>query len=204
MQYQYTVHQKDKVYDGFFKFNRYDVSFERFGGGFIEHVSRECGRKGDVVAVLAFDPVREVFLMVEQFRIGMVVRNQHPWTQEIVAGFMDKPGESPIQTAERELQEETGCQAKAMHHLFSFHPSPGGSASRVHLFIAEVDSSEVTEITGITEEGEDIFVHRVPLADIRERLRKGELDSATTLVAYQQFFLDNWQQQLQSANLSTS
>lgn len=197
MQYQYTVHNKDKVYDGFFKFNRYVVSFEKFGGGFIEHVVRECGRKGDVVAVLPYDPVREEFIMVEQFRIGMVVRNQHPWTTEIVAGFMDVPGESPIQTAERELTEETGCHAKALHHLLSFHPSPGGSASRNHLFIAVVDSSEVTEITGLTEEGEDIFVHRVPLAEIKQRLTDGEIDSATSLIAFQQFFLNDWQKKLQ-------
>lgn len=199
MQYQYTIHHKEKVYDGFFKFNRYLVSFEKFNGGFIDNAIRECGRKADVVAVLPYDPLRNEFLLVEQFRIGMAARNLHPWTAEIVAGFMDIPGESPKQTAQRELLEETGCQAKTLHHLMSFYPSPGGSASRNHLFIATIDSNQAKAVTGLTEEGEDIRVHRIGVKQIKAQIDKGEINSATSLIAFQQFFLNQWQTRLQAS-----
>ncbi|PID62992.1 MAG: ADP-ribose pyrophosphatase [Gammaproteobacteria bacterium] len=196
MQYQYTIHQQEKAYRGFFKFDRYSVSFDKFSGGQIEQVMRECGKKGDIVAVLPYDPVRDEVLLVEQFRIGMVVRNQHPWTQEIVAGFMDVAGEDAPTTAKRELFEETGCHAKALHALLSYYPSPGGSASQVHIFVAEVDASEAAQHTGLEEEGEDICVHRVPLADIRQKIAEGGItnavDNATAIIAVQEFLRADW------------
>ncbi|PID65940.1 MAG: ADP-ribose pyrophosphatase [Gammaproteobacteria bacterium] len=198
MKYRYTIHQEEKAYRGFFKFNRYHVSFEKFAGGFIENVTRECAKKGDIVSVLPYDPTRQTFLMVEQFRIGMVVRQEHPWTLEVVAGFMDVAGETPEQTAKRELAEETGCQAIALYPLIRYYPSPGGSATQNHVFVATVDSSQALEHTGIIEEGEDIRVHKVHLSTMTEKLRKGEINNSTAIIALQQFFMKNQAQELQN------
>lgn len=192
MKYQYTIHNKVVACDGFFKFDRYTVSFERFDGSMMENIDRECGKKGDIVAVLPYDPIRQEVLLVEQFRIGMVVRGVHPWTLEIVAGFMDIPGEDEITTAKRELYEETGCRARAVYPLIDYYPSPGGSAARVHIFIAEVDASEALPHTGIVEEGEDICVHRIPLAALKEKVTKNEIDNSIAIIAFQQFFGDDW------------
>lgn len=191
MKYQYTLHKEATAYNGFFKFNQHHVSFEKFGGGFIDNVVRECGHKGDIVGVLPYDPVRQIFLMVEQFRIGMAVRQEHPWTLEIVAGFMDIIGETPEQTARRELTEETGCTATALYPLIDYYPSPGGSATKNYVFVAEVDSSTALEHTGLIEEGEDIRVHKIPLQTMVEKLQKGEINNATAIIALQQFFSQN-------------
>lgn len=196
MKYQYTVHEKAPAYDGFFKFERYTVSFESFTGEIMENIYRECGRKGDIVAVIPYDPERQEVILVEQFRIGMLVRGEHPWNLEIVAGFMDVPGEDEITTAKRELAEETGCQAKALYPLISYYPSPGGSGSRVHIFIAEVDASEALQHTGIKAEGEDICVHRIPLAALREKVTNNDIDNATAIIAFQQFFHGGWVEKL--------
>lgn len=198
MQYQYHVHDQETAYRGFFKFNRYRISFDSFGGGQIENVIRECGVKHDIVAVLPYDPVAEVFLMVEQFRIGMMVRGEHAWTHEIVAGFMDVVGETQLQTAERELFEETGCRAKSLHPMISYYPGPGGSAAKIHVFVAVVDSAEAVDHTGIAEEGEDIRVQKIPLATAKENLLNGTLDNATSLIAFQQFFMHHWLDKLHS------
>ncbi len=198
MKYQYTIHKEEKAYRGFFKFNRYHLSFEKFSGGFIENVTRECGKKGDIVSVLPYDPIRQEFLMVEQFRIGMVVRKEHPWTLEVVAGFMDIIGETPEATARRELTEETGCTAIKLYPLINYYPSPGGSATRNYVFIATVDSSQAIETTGQVEEGEDIYVHKIPLSLIQEKLNRGTIDNSTAIIALQKFFMDNWTEKLQS------
>ncbi len=198
MKYQYTIHKKEKAYRGFFKFDRYTISFEKFGGGMIENVIRECNKKGNVVSVLPYDPVRQKFLMVEQFRIGMLVREKHPWTLEIVAGFMDIEGEKPEETAKRELLEETGCTAKKLYPLINYYASPGGSASKNYIFLATVDSSQALETTGLSEEGEDIYVHKIPLSIMQEKMKNGEINNATAIIALQQFFMENQAEKLQS------
>ncbi|MBS9778152.1 MAG: NUDIX domain-containing protein [Gammaproteobacteria bacterium] len=192
MKYQYTINDKECAYDGFFKFDRYSVSFEKFNGGFYTDVMRECSKKGDVVSVLPYDPIRKVFLMVEQFRIGMAARKEHPWTVEIVAGFMDIEGESPEQTAKRELEEETGCQAITISPLIEYYPGPGGSAAKNHVFVATIDSTTAHTYTGISEEAEDIRVHQIPLEDMQQRLNNNEIHTSTAIIALQEFFAKDW------------
>lgn len=199
MKYQFTLHDSREVYRGFFKFDRHTVSFEKFSGGMIENVWRECSKKGDIVAVLPYDPVRQEMILVEQFRVGMAIRGNHPWTLEIVAGFMDVEGEDEITTAKRELSEETGCSAQAIYPLLAYYPSPGGSASKVHIFIAEVDADEALQHTGLEAEGEDICVHRIPLAEMREKVARNDIDNATAIIALQRFFMDNWVEKLTPA-----
>lgn len=197
MQYRYKLHHSEKAHDGFFKTYRHVVSFECFSGGMLDNVVRECGNKGDIVGVLPYDPVRREFLLVEQFRIGLLVRGENPpWTQEIVAGFMDVAGESPEDTARRELQEETGCSAKAIHPLIDYLSSPGGSAARNRLFIAVVDADQAATYAGLHEEGEDIRVCRVSLEEMQTKLARGDIDNSTAIIAFQQFFLDNWADKL--------
>src|SRR5215467_3858506 len=43
---------------------------------------------------------------------------------EIPAGTRE-PGESPLETARRELAEETGYRAKLFEELVAYYPSPG-------------------------------------------------------------------------------
>ncbi len=54
---------------------------------------------------------------------------------ELPAGTLE-PDEPPQQTAERELQEETGYLAAHWHELNGFFMSPGILNERMHLFVA--------------------------------------------------------------------
>ncbi len=55
---------------------------------------------------------------------------------EVPAGTIDA-GESPDQTAERELQEETGYRAGRMRRLRDWYVSPGVMTERMYLFLCE-------------------------------------------------------------------
>jgi ADP-ribose pyrophosphatase len=73
---------------------------------------------------------------------------------EIPAGKLDVPGESPLQTAKRELAEEIGKQAGGWEEIAVFYTSPGFSDERVWLYLAtglsdashEADEQERIEV----------------------------------------------------------
>ena len=54
---------------------------------------------------------------------------------ELPAGTID-PNEDPLETAKRELIEETGYRAGRMEKLAEFFMSPGILHERMHLFLA--------------------------------------------------------------------
>ncbi|WP_072281854.1 NUDIX domain-containing protein [Rappaport israeli] len=190
MHYQFRVLDAHDVYQGFFKLKRYEVDFELFRGGFSGKVVRECsGASGYVVAALPYDPELEEFVFIEQFRIGAMVAGVNPWQQEIVAGFMDKQGETPQECIQRELQEEIGTQALELELVETYFNAPGGSSGRTHLFFARVDAKKVGQYTGLLEEGEDILVRRVSYQQAFSQLVRGEISNVTMLLALQAFLL---------------
>jgi 8-oxo-dGDP phosphatase len=82
------------------------------------------------VAVLALDDLDRV-LMIRQYR--------HPvgyqlW--EIPAGLRDAAGEPPLETARRELYEETGYRARDWNVLIDYFTSPGYSTERLRIYLA--------------------------------------------------------------------
>ena len=55
---------------------------------------------------------------------------------EVPAGMIE-PGEPPIDTARRELLEETGYRATTLRYLWSVFTTPGFCEERIHLFVAD-------------------------------------------------------------------
>jgi ADP-ribose pyrophosphatase len=55
---------------------------------------------------------------------------------EVPAGTID-PGESPDQTAERELREETGYEAGRIQRIREWYVSPGVMNERMYLYLCE-------------------------------------------------------------------
>ena len=121
------------------------------------------------VGILAITPEREIVL-VEQFRIPV----QRP-VIEIPAGIVgdeeEHRGESLAETARRELLEETGYRAGKIEKLIDTPTSAGLTPEFIHLFHA---TELVKEHAGGGVAGEQIIVHHVPLAELREWLKAQE------------------------------
>jgi ADP-ribose pyrophosphatase len=121
-----------------------------------EYVGRTRGIRAAVI--LAIDDGAAV--LIEQYRVPLG-RN----CIELPAGLIgDETEGEPAETAAiRELEEETGYRAAAMTELGCFHSSPGMATEGFTLLRAE-GLIRVGEGGGV--EGEEIVVHRVPLAEV--------------------------------------
>ncbi len=95
-----------------------------------EEVEREVVGHPGAVAVVAYDH-RHVW-MVRQPRepVG------DPGLLELPAGKLDVEDEPPLETAKRELAEETGKAAQDWRELESFYTSPGFTDERVIVYLA--------------------------------------------------------------------
>lgn len=81
------------------------------------------------VAIAARDEEGRL-LLVRQYRHAVGA-----WTRELPAGRLEG-GESPLDAARRELEEETGHRAREWMLLRVITPAPGFCSERVHLFQA--------------------------------------------------------------------
>ena len=124
-------------------------------------------------AIVALDDEQRV-LLIQQYRHPIRHRD---W--EIPAGLLDIEGESPLETAKRELVEEADLTAAEWEPLLSVFTTPGGNDEVVHIFLAR-GLSPVGEAHAREAEEADIRVEWVSLQDavtavLAGRMRNGIL-----------------------------
>lgn len=95
---------------------------------------------------------------------------------ELPAGTLE-PNEPPIETAGRELIEETGFRAKNIFPLHQFFLSPGILDERMHAFLATGLTAGPTAL----EAGEEIVNEILPLTAAVEKIFSGEIQDAKTI-----------------------
>ena len=109
-------------------------------------MQREYVHRVDAVAMVAYDDA--CVWLVRQPREAIL-----QYTLELPAGKIDE-GESPLQTAQRELAEEIGHAAEHWREVKTYYPSSGYSDEAVHVLAAtglracdvEADPSERIEV----------------------------------------------------------
>ena len=160
---------------GFFGFDELTVDHPTFAGGRSGPLLREAFRGGEAAILLPYDPGRGRVLLIEQFRVGPMMRGDPlPWTLEPVAGLVD-PGETPEETARREAREEAGLEIGRIEHVLSAYPSPGSSTEFFHCFVGLCDLRDGHESPGgVDAEGEDIRAHILSLDAAMALIATGE------------------------------
>lgn len=142
---------------------------EPFGRLVIEHPG--------AVAVLAIDACGRA-LVVRQYRHSVQAT-----VVEIPAGLLDAAGESPLETAQRELQEEAGYAAARWTHLLTTLVSPGMTTQVFHFFLAQ-DLSEVGHGDFVLEHEEAYMTTEwVPWEDLLDAVLDGRARNGATATA---------------------
>lgn len=179
----FEIAKKDLLCQGnFLRLVRYTLKHRLFNGNWSNTFACELLERKSAVAILPYDPVLDKVLLIEQFRPGALEDPTSPWLIEIPAGVIDE-NESPNDVAHREMIEETGCKALALHPIFEFFVSPGGANEYLHLYCGKIDASTVEEIQGLSEENEDIRVINLSAEEAFVELNKGRIKTAPALVA---------------------
>ncbi|EFM95342.1 ADP-ribose diphosphatase [Actinobacillus pleuropneumoniae] len=181
--------KEETVYKGHFELKKMYFRHKLFSGEMSGEIVRELLIKGAAAALIAYDPVRDSVVLVEQVRIGAYdpKSDASPWLLELVAGMVDKGNEDPAEVAIREAQEEAGLVVNQVEHALSIWDSPGGQLERLHLFLGLIDSSTVQSgaTHGLEKEGEDILVHVVSREQAYQWVCEGKIDNVIAVVGLQ-------------------
>jgi ADP-ribose pyrophosphatase len=143
-----------------------------------EFNDRKSGRftiriaKPDVVVILPF--ITENTILLEKHYRPVIGKN----ILELPAGHIDK-GERPIQSARRELLEETGYIAGKMKPAFTSFDAPGLLSSRMYFFIA----TNMRRVGEKTDKHEIQRPLKMKVSKALDMVKRGKIEDNKTISA---------------------
>ncbi|WP_370633581.1 GDP-mannose pyrophosphatase NudK [Acidovorax sp. sic0104] len=146
---------------------------------------REAYDRGNGAALLLFDPERRTVVLTRQFRLPAFLNGSADGMLiETCAGLLD--GDDPETCIRREAEEETGYRVRQPRKVFEAYMSPGSVTEKLHFFVAEYQPQDrIREGGGLADEGEDIEVTEMPLAQALEGIRNGTIQDGKTVMLLQ-------------------
>lgn len=132
------------------------------------------------VNVVALTP-DEKLVMIEQYRHG-----SNTVELEIPGGTMDATDESPVATGIRELREETGYEGANARLLGQVFANPAIMSNTC--FTVFIENCELKHPLKL-DAGEDLAPRVVPLADIPDLVKSGQIRHSLVVVALYHFEL---------------
>jgi ADP-ribose pyrophosphatase len=154
---------------------------------YVEHRVYERAEGEPIVRDIVVHPGAVVILPVlDKHRIVMIRSVRHAVGQELMelpAGTLE-PGEQPIETARRELAEETGYEAGRIEPLIEFYTSPGVLSELMRAYTAH----DLTFVGQRLEDSERIVPEIVMLEDARCGLIEGRFRDGKTIAVLGTYF----------------
>jgi ADP-ribose pyrophosphatase len=167
---QFSLIDEELLHAGY-AFDLYATTWSDSAGEVFE---RDIIRHRGAVAVVPLDEDREHVFLVRQFRTPL-----NRWLLELPAGLRDKDGESEIETAHRELEEEVGCVAQTLEHLVTLVTAVGFADESISIYLATDLSWTERHADGVEEES--MTVETVALVDLDEMIATGHITDAKTV-----------------------
>jgi 8-oxo-dGTP pyrophosphatase MutT (NUDIX family) len=168
--HEFTVQASKDVYTGRVMALRADEVVMPSGRVAVREIVEHPG----AVAIAALD-ADDRLMMIHQYRHAL---GRRLW--ELPAGLLDVRGEDPLDTARRELAEETGLAASQWSVLVDVAPSPGFSDEAVRIYLAR-DLTEVGRPEHADDEEADLATRWVSLSVAVRMVLSGTIVNATTV-----------------------
>ncbi len=181
------VDSDETVWDGRFPIQRIRFRQRRFDGTMSAQRTWELWRRGQAAALLPYDPIADVVVLIEQFRLPALAAGVDPVMVEVPAGLCD-PGEDVATTLARETQEELGVPTRRVLPIGNFLLTPGGCDERVWLHVGEVTAPAtgpdgLVGLMGLESEAEDIRVRVWPATRAIDAALEGRMLNSVTAIA---------------------
>ncbi|WP_153799125.1 NUDIX domain-containing protein [Foetidibacter luteolus] len=165
----WTVLNEKPVYDNnWISVTEYDVINPSGGKGIYGKVHF----KTLAIGVVPLDAEMNTYL-VGQFRFAL---GQYSW--EIPEGGCPL-GEDPLDTAKRELLEETGLKAKNWVKIADMHLSNSVSDEFGHVYVA----TGLSQHEAMPEETEQLTVKKLPFEDACQMVNNGTITDSVSVIA---------------------
>ena len=168
MSFEEKTIESDVIYKGQILTLRKDKVHVRDG----KTAYREIIEHRGAVAILPITNEGKVIL-VEQYR-----KAAEKSLIEIPAGKMEG-GEDPLETAKRELEEETGYQAENIEFMTKIYPAVGYSGEKIYIYRATGLKKGKTNF----DEDEDIETIEMPIEEITKLVLAGKIEDSKTIIA---------------------
>lgn len=173
---------REVVFQGWYTFLRLKVEMP---DGQI--ADRELLHRGSACAVLPYDPVRRVAMLITQPRPGALFHDL-PSPYEAIAGSLD--GMDPAARVVEEAMEEGGLRIGPLEPVVNMWSLVPVSTERVQLYLAPYRAEDrIGAGGGNDSEHENIVVHEIGLDALRELVLTGGLEDAKTLILAQALLL---------------
>ena len=138
-------------------------------GGGISHYGKVCF-KNLAIGIIPLDKDNNTWL-VGQYRY---VPDCYSWEIPMGGGPL---GIDPLESAKRELREETGLQAGDWQELMRLHTSNSVTDERGLVYIAR----DLTQGETCFEETEELLIEKLPVEEAVERVLSGEITDAVSV-----------------------
>jgi 8-oxo-dGTP pyrophosphatase MutT (NUDIX family) len=140
------------------------------GGG--EHLYGHIHFKNKAIAIVPLDDEGNTWIVGQsRFTIG-----EYSW--EVPMGG-SAPGEEPVDTARRELREETGLTATSLTPLMRLHISNSITDEEGFVFLARGLSAGEPDF----DDMEDLAIRKLPLTEAVDMVMRGEITDAISIAA---------------------
>jgi len=148
-----------------------DLKIERvLEPGGVEATREVVCHPGSVVVIPHLPDGR--LILVRQYRHAV---GESLW--ELVAGGIER-GETPRQSARRELREETGYRARVLKPLLKFYPSPGILSEKMHI----VEAWDLTPSHAQPDVDERIEICFFTVRKVMDMIERRKIRDGKTLV----------------------